>query len=96
MSATEVAEIFADVPSGQVSGSQLQGEGFPVIDLLLKCRVLPSKAEARRAIEGGGVYINNRRVSDLTYRVTSADAVENRFIVLRRGRKNYWLVRIES
>jgi tyrosyl-tRNA synthetase len=96
LSAKEVADIFADVPSGQVRGSQLQGEGLPVIDLLLECRMLPSKGEARRAVEGGGVYVNNRRVSDPSYRISSTDAVENQFIVLRRGRKTYCLVRIES
>ena len=94
LSAVEVADIFADVPSGQVSGIHLQGEGLPILDLLMECRVLSSKAEARRAIEAGGIYVNNRRVADPLLQITSADAVENQFIVLRRGRKSYWLIRI--
>jgi tyrosyl-tRNA synthetase len=96
LSAAEVADIFADVPSGQVAGRQLQGEGLPVLDLLMECRMLSSKGEARRAIEAGGIYVNNRRVTDAALRLTLADAVENQFIVLRRGRKNYWLIRIAS
>ena len=55
---------------------------------------LQSKGEARRAIEAGGIYLNNRRISDAASRATPADVIDNQFIVLRRGRKNYWLVRV--
>jgi tyrosyl-tRNA synthetase len=53
-----------------------------------------SKGEARRAIEGGGVYLNNRRISDPSVRTTAADVIDGRFLVLRHGRKNYRLVQI--
>ncbi len=96
LSAAEVADIFADVPSGRMSGGRLQGGGLPVADLLVECAIASSKGEARRAIEAGGIYVNNRRVSNAALRITSADAIEKKFIVLRRGRKNYCLVRIES
>ena len=96
LSASEVADIFADVPSGEVSREKLQGEGLPIGDLLLECRVVTSKGEARRAIEAGGIYLNNRRVSDAMLKATPADAIDNQFIVLRCGRKNYWLVRIRN
>jgi len=92
--ASEVADIFADVPSGEIAVTKLQGEGMPLADLLVECKVVPSKGEARRAIEAGGVYINNRRVSDVSAKATLADAVDTQFIVLRRGRKNYSLIRI--
>jgi tyrosyl-tRNA synthetase len=94
LSAGEVADIFADVPSGEVSREKLQGDGLPIGDLLLECSVFTSKGEARRAIEAGGIYLNNRRVSDMALKATLADAIDNQFMVLRRGRKNYWLVRI--
>ena len=94
LSAAEVADIFADVPSGEVSREKLQGEGLPVADLLVECSVVASKGEARRAIEAGGIYLNNRRVSDAALKATLADAIDSQFMVLRRGRKNYWLVRI--
>jgi len=53
-----------------------------------------SKGEARRAIEAGGIYLNNRRIADAALRVMPADVIDNQFIVLRRGRKNYWLIRV--
>jgi tyrosyl-tRNA synthetase len=94
LSGAEVADIFADVPSGEVSSRRLQGDGLPSVDLLLDCRVVSSKGEARRAIEAGGIYVNNRRITDAAHRVTQADVIDNQFIVLRRGRKNYWLIRL--
>lgn len=94
LSADEVADIFADVPSGRISGGKLQGEGLPVIDLLTECQVVPSKGEARRAIEAGGIYINNHRIANAGVRVTLEDVIDLQFLVLRRGRKNYHLVRI--
>ncbi len=96
LSAAEVADIFADVPSGEISRQKLQGEGLPLGDLLLECGVVASKGEARRAIEAGGIYLNNRRVSEAAARATLADAVDGQFVVVRRGRKNYWLVRISG
>ena len=94
LSAGEVADIFADVDSAEISREKLQGNGLPFGDLLLGSGVVPSKGEARRAIEAGGMYLNNRRVSDAAYRVVPADAIDGQFVVLRRGRKNYYLVRI--
>jgi len=94
LSAAEVADIFADVPSGQISAGQLQGEGLPVTDLLTVCEIVPSKGEARRAIEAGGIYLNNRRIASAGARIILADAVDGQFLVLRRGRRNYWLVRV--
>ena len=94
LSGAEVADIFADVPSGEVAAAKLQGDGLPVVDMLTKCRIVSSKGEARRAIDAGGVYLNNRRISDAAIRVTFADVIDHQFIVLRHGRKNYCLIRI--
>jgi tyrosyl-tRNA synthetase len=94
LSGAEVADIFADVPSGEVPGMKLQGEGLSVVDLLIEGRAVSSKGEARRTIEAGGIYLNNHRVAGTTVRVTMNDVLDNQFIVLRQGRKNYHLVRV--
>jgi tyrosyl-tRNA synthetase len=94
LSAAEVHDIFSDVPSGQIAGGKLQGEGLALTDLMTECRIVPSKGEARRAIEAGGIYLNNHRVADAAARVTLEDVIDRQFLVLRRGRKNYHLVRI--
>jgi tyrosyl-tRNA synthetase len=93
LSADAIQEIFAEVPSSEIPAEQLGGT-YSIVDLLTDSGLVKSKGEARRSIAEGGIYINNRRVSDASEAVEPAEAVEGRFIVLRRGRKNYHLVRI--
>jgi len=92
----EIEEVFADVPSSQVAASSLAGEGTPLADLLAASGLVPSKAEARRAIRGGGMYVNNVRVGEETRKITAEDALGGRLLVLRKGRRDYHLVRISA
>ncbi|HEY4596126.1 MAG TPA: tyrosine--tRNA ligase [Thermoanaerobaculia bacterium] len=89
----EVRDIFADVPSTEIPKAQLQ-EGLSLVDLLVTAGLAPSKGEARRAIQGGGIYLNNVRVSDEKKAVTPGDTIGGELIVLRKGRKEYRLVRV--
>ena len=93
LSAAEIEDIFADVPSSQMTRSDLE-RGCPVIDLLTLSGLVKSRGEARRSIDEGGIYLNNVRISDGSQAVTLANAIEGRFLVLRRGRKNYHLVQV--
>jgi len=92
----DIQDIFAEVPSSELPGQQLAGEGAGVVDLLVTTGFLKSKGEARRAIAEGGIYLNNQRVSDSAQAVSLSDLLDGRFLVLRRGRKNYHLVKILS
>jgi len=65
-----------------------------MIDLLVQTGLVPSKAEARRSIPAGGIYLNNQRSADEKRMITLSDAVGGRFLVLRKGRKSYHLVRV--
>ncbi|MGD8360478.1 MAG: tyrosine--tRNA ligase [Gemmatimonadota bacterium] len=94
MSADEIGDIFADVPSREISRRALEGDGMSIVELLVDARVATSKGDARRSIEGGGVYLNNRRVTDLDRSVTVNDAIEGRFLVFRKGKKSYTLVEV--
>ncbi|MFH0766057.1 MAG: tyrosine--tRNA ligase [Calditrichota bacterium] len=88
----ELSDIFADVPSTQVSRAILEA-GIRLDDLLKLTSVFPSKGEARRRIQAGGVYVNNRRE---TYpeRVLRPDMLASRsLLVLRTGKAHYHLVR---
>ena len=96
LGADEVADIFADVPSASVSRERLAGEGMPLVDLLVEAGVAASKGEARRATEGGGIYVNNHRAAEADRRVGVADAIEGRFLVLRKGKKNFYLVAVQG
>ncbi len=96
LGAAEIADIFADVPSAQLSRGDVEGEGKSVIDLMVDGGAATSKGDARRAIEGGGVYINSQRVDGLEATVTASDFIEGRFLVLRKGKKRYHLVELQG
>jgi tyrosyl-tRNA synthetase len=96
MEADEIADIFSHVPSSRVSRSRLEGEGESLVALLADGGVTRSRSEARRSVEQGGVYLNNRRVNDAQLHVTLKHTVDGRFLVLRKGKKNYHLVRVED
>lgn len=94
LTADEIADIFTDVPWSEVPLGELAGDGTSVVDLLVGARLAGSKSAARRAIEGGGIYVNGRCVEGVDARATAREAIEGRFLVLRKGKKNYALVRL--
>ncbi len=94
LGAEQIADIFADVPSSEVPREALAGEGKSLVDLLVESGVASSKGDARRALDGGGVYVNNHRAEDTGRHLTLDDTVEGRFLVLRKGKKSYHLVAV--
>jgi tyrosyl-tRNA synthetase len=96
LDAADIADIFADVPSSEVTKAAFEGEGMSLVDLLANTGLASSKGDARRAIQGGGIYLNNRRVEASDNGVTVADCIDGRFLILRKGRKRYHLVRLQS
>jgi tyrosyl-tRNA synthetase len=94
LSGEDIQDIFAEVPSSQLPKQELEGPGQGIVDLLANTGFLKSKGEARRAIAEGGIYLNNQRISDPAQTVTIEQALEGQFLILRRGRKNYHLVKV--
>ena len=86
LSASEIEMGFNDLPS-------VEGREMLLIDALVETGLAKSKSEARTFITGGGVTINGDKVSDLSFMLTKSIAIEGKFIVIRRGKKLYALVR---
>jgi tyrosyl-tRNA synthetase len=83
-------EVVADAPSSTWSREEL-AIGVDPVDLLVASHLAKSKAEARRYLEQGGVYLNNVRL-DAASRVGLSDALHGRYLVVRRGRRQLHLV----
>jgi tyrosyl-tRNA synthetase len=66
------------------------------LDALVDAGLAKSKGEARRSVQGGGIYVNNRRVSEPEYKLSSSDLASESVIVLRSGKKRYALLRFTS
>ena len=89
-----LAQVFDQVPTVKVQRGQLTA-GWPAIDAAVHAGVAKSKGDARRLITQGGFYINNIARTDLDQPLTLDDLVTPTAIVLRGGKKNYRLVRVE-
>ena len=96
LSADEIADVFADVPSSVFTREGLSGGGTSLVEMLAACGLASSKGDARRSIEGGGIYVNSVRVVDVSRQVTMDDAIDGRFVLLRKGKKSYHLVAVAS
>jgi tyrosyl-tRNA synthetase len=94
LNAADIEDIFAEVPSSTTSREDLS-DGVPVVDLLVSSGLASSKADARRAIQGGGIYLNNERVGDPAQTATFDQAIDGRFLILRKGKRQYHLIRVQ-
>ncbi len=88
-------DIFRDVPSVALPPN-LFSSGMNIQELLVKVEVAKSKGAARRLIESGGLYVNNERRNDFQENITASDFIDNQVLVIRSGKKNYFLVRLET
>ncbi len=75
------------------SAGTASSAGVPLADLLVETGMVPSKSRARTTIEQGGAYVNSSRETSADRVVGTGDLLEGALIVLRRGRKDYHLVR---
>ena len=91
MSEGELLQVFSSVPSSQ---TPYRSEGWPVTEFLVANAVTGSKGEAARLIKGGGIYINGQRVVDEKSRVIPDDAMHARYFVVRKGKRDNFLVRV--
>lgn len=94
--ADEVLEVFADVPSTEIEAGRFVAPGLAVAELMTLTGLAASKGEAARAIKGGGVYLNDGRVTDERARLTLDGAIDGRVFVLRKGQRNRHVVRVRQ
>ncbi|HZL11593.1 MAG TPA: tyrosine--tRNA ligase [Prolixibacteraceae bacterium] len=84
--------VFEGVPQFKISGKELEA-GIPVIDLLAeKTSVFPSKGDLRRTIQGNGLSINKEKISDAELIVNPNFLIGNQYILVQKGKKNYFLL----
>ncbi|MEM7455600.1 MAG: tyrosine--tRNA ligase [Planctomycetota bacterium] len=93
LSDADLLEIFADLPGVEQSFELLEGEGIAIIDAFVESGLSKSKGEARRTIEQGGAYVNNKRAESNDLRLTRDQLASESIIVLRSGKKKYALLK---
>lgn len=85
-------EIVGEVPSKALEAARMDGTGMPLTELLLLAGLCPSKGQARKDIEGGGIYVNNVREANVAQTLSRADLLFGKHLLLRKGKKNYVVV----
>jgi tyrosyl-tRNA synthetase len=94
LSADEILQVVDEAPATDLPASELAGAGIPLSDLLVRTGLAASKNDARRLIEAGSIYLSNRPLTDPRRAIGLADSIEEKILLLRRGKNNYHLVRI--
>ena len=85
-------DIVGEVPTKEIEKAKLEGAGIPLVELLVHAGLCPSKGQARKDIEGGGVNINNVRETSAARAVTTNDLQFGKHVLLRKGKKNYVVI----
>jgi tyrosyl-tRNA synthetase len=70
----------------------LEGAGLPLTELLVHAGLCPSKGQARKDVEGGGIYVNNVRENSVQRQVVSGDLLFGKHVLLRKGKRTYAVV----
>jgi tyrosyl-tRNA synthetase len=86
------ADVAAEIPNSPIERAKLDGAGTALVELLVASGLCPSKGQARRDVEGGGIYLNNVRTAEASRAVTTADLLFGRYLLLRKGKRSYSLL----
>ena len=86
----QIKQLLANVPSSTIA----YAVSWPVVELLASAGVTSSKGEATRLIRGGGIYVNDRRITDEKEHLTPDQAIEGQVFVVRKGKKDNFLIHI--
>lgn len=84
-------EGLEGVIKSTVENARLNG-GIDIVSLLAETRIAASKGEARKLIQGGGISLNRKKVEDDALSVTTSNLLHQKYLLLQKGRKNYFLV----
>ena len=87
LSKKEIEDAFKDDDVKEVS------EELNIVDLLATIGLLPSKSEARKMVQGGGISVNGQKVTDINFIVKKADAIDGVYTFIKKGKKNHALVK---
>jgi tyrosyl-tRNA synthetase len=82
-------DVVGEVPTRALAPERLEGDGAALVELLVDAGLCPSKGQARKDIDGGGIYVNNQRCQDAMRMVAAGDLLFGRYLLLRKGKKSY-------
>jgi tyrosyl-tRNA synthetase len=94
VSETVFKDVVGEIPTKTLEKTKLDGPGLSLTELLVHAGLAPSKGQARKDIEGGGIYLNNVRVTEVTRSATASDLLFGKYVLLRKGKRTYAVVNV--
>lgn len=93
MSEAEILASMEGVPMFQASLAELEA-GIDIVSFLATTGIFPSKGEARKTVQGGGVSVNREKISDISRKIDAADLLAGKYILVTKGKKHHHLVTV--
>ena len=85
-------QVFEGVPRFEIPKSALEA-GMDIVTLTAeRCPIFASKGETRKLIQGGGVSINKRKVTDAAQTISADELISGKYLIVQKGKKNYFLI----
>ncbi len=93
LSEEDFLSVFEGVEQFEISYPELENE-FLIVDFLAeKTKVFPSKGEAKKMIQGGGVAVNKTKIENVELKITTKHLINNKYILVQKGKKNYYVIK---
>jgi len=86
-------DVVGEIPTKDLERAKLEGDGLPLVDAIVHSGLTPSKGQARKDVEGGGIYLNNVRAAEVARMVTTSDLLFGKYLLLRKGKRTYTVLR---
>ncbi|HEX7859902.1 MAG TPA: tyrosine--tRNA ligase [Verrucomicrobiae bacterium] len=87
-------DIIGEIPTKEIPRTKFEGAGLPLVELLVESSLCPSKGQARKDVEGGGINLNNVREANAQRHVTTNDLLFGKYLLLRKGKRNYCAITV--
>lgn len=88
-------EVFEEAPSTELPKEYFTTGHF-LVDALVEAKIESSKAAARQSIQGGGIYLNNTRITNVKEQLSENNLMHGAYLVVRRGKRNYYLIKLKE
>jgi len=94
LSEQDLLTVFQGVPQVNINKTEIQS-GMNIVDFLSdKTNIFPSRSEARKMLEGGGISINKNKIDNVDHSVSANDLLKDKYILAQKGKKNYYLITV--
>lgn len=93
LSEEQLLQVMEGVPTVAVGTAQIN-EGYDIVSFLADTQIFPSKGEARKMWQAGGISINKEKITVEKTTITNNDLLQGKYMLIQKGKKNYYLVKV--